>query len=124
MNVSKIIKNGSLATTKTGSPLYTSPEVWENIPYDEKSDIWSLGILIYELCCLKVPFEADNISELCYKIKNQKVKCIPSSYSVALLEIIKKMLEINPSNRITAEEIFKIAQEKLRLSTETNNDSI
>ena len=117
MNVSKILKNGSLATTKTGSPLYTSPEVWENIPYDEKSDIWSLGILIYELCCLKVPFEADNISELCYKIKSQKVKCIPSSYSVALLEIIKKMLEINPSNRITAEEIFKIAQEKLRLST-------
>ena len=115
MNVSKIMKSGSLATTKTGSPLYTSPEVWENVPYDEKSDIWSLGILTYELCCLKVPFEADNINELCRKIKNQKVKSIPSSYSSSLLEMIKRMLEITPTKRITADEIFKIAQEKLRL---------
>lgn len=47
MNVSKVIKAGTLATTKTGSPLYTAPEVWENEHYDEKCDLWSLGVLIY-----------------------------------------------------------------------------
>lgn len=75
------------------------------------------------MCCLKVPFEADSIDELTRKIKNQKVKTIPSSYSNSLLEIIKKMLEINPKKRISAEEIFKVAQEKLKISTEQNNEN-
>lgn len=61
MNVAKIVKAGSLAVTKTGSPLYTAPEVWDSEYYGEKCDIWSLGVLIYEMCCLKVPFEADSI---------------------------------------------------------------
>lgn len=61
MNVSKVIKGGSLASTKTGSPLYTAPEVWINEFYDEKCDIWSLGTLVYELCSLKVAFEAYSI---------------------------------------------------------------
>jgi NIMA (never in mitosis gene a)-related kinase len=47
MNVSKILKNGAFASTKTGSPLYTSPEVWDDSPYNEKCDVWSLGVLIY-----------------------------------------------------------------------------
>jgi serine/threonine protein kinase len=47
MNVSKILKNETFAKTKTGSPLYTSPEVWDDSTYNEKCDIWSLGIMIY-----------------------------------------------------------------------------
>lgn len=46
MNVSKIAKNG-LLYTQTGTPYYASPEVWKDQPYDQKSDIWSLGCVIY-----------------------------------------------------------------------------
>ena len=46
MNVSKIAKNG-LLYTQTGTPYYASPEVWKDKPYDSKSDIWSLGCVIY-----------------------------------------------------------------------------
>lgn len=47
MNISKILKNGDVASTKTGSPLYSAPEVWNSEFYDEKCDIWSLGVLTY-----------------------------------------------------------------------------
>jgi NIMA (never in mitosis gene a)-related kinase len=45
MNVSKMTKN--MAKTQTGTPYYASPEVWKDLPYDKKSDIWSLGCVIY-----------------------------------------------------------------------------
>lgn len=63
MNVSKVLKNGEAATTKTGSPFYTAPEVWdeEGDGYNYKCDIWSLGVLVYELCSLQVPYEGDSI---------------------------------------------------------------
>lgn len=58
MNVSKIVKAGIVASTKTGSPLYTAPEVWNQEEYDYQCDVWSLGVVVYELCCMKVPYEA------------------------------------------------------------------
>ena len=46
LNVSKVAKRG-MARTQTGTPYYTSPEVWKDKPYDSKCDIWSLGCVIY-----------------------------------------------------------------------------
>jgi NIMA (never in mitosis gene a)-related kinase len=62
MNVSAVVSNtNNLATTQTGTPYYSSPEIWDDVPYSYKSDMWSLGCLIYEMCALKVPFDGDNI---------------------------------------------------------------
>jgi NIMA (never in mitosis gene a)-related kinase len=55
MNVSKLNKNG-MVFTQTGTPYYASPEVWKDEPYDDKSDIWSLGCILYELAALRPPF--------------------------------------------------------------------
>ena len=63
MNVSKVAKNKYLYT-QTGTPYYASPEVWRDEPYDKKSDIWSLGCLIYELCALKPPFSGRDMEDL------------------------------------------------------------
>jgi NIMA (never in mitosis gene a)-related kinase len=63
LNVSKIAKN-SLLYTQTGTPYYASPEVWRDEPYDHKSDIWSLGCLIYEMAALKPPFLGKSMEEL------------------------------------------------------------
>lgn len=59
-NVSKISKKG-LLYTQTGTPYYASPEVWKDLPYDYKADIWSFGCVIYEMCTLKPPFRADDM---------------------------------------------------------------
>ena len=63
MNVSKVAKNKYLYT-QTGTPYYASPEVWRDEPYDKKSDIWSLGCLIYELCDLRPPFMGRDMEAL------------------------------------------------------------
>jgi NIMA (never in mitosis gene a)-related kinase len=63
MNVSKIAENG-LLYTQTGTPYYASPEVWSEQPYDSKSDIWSLGCVIYEMTTLEVPFKAEDMEGL------------------------------------------------------------
>ena len=56
MNVSKVASKEGLNFTQTGTPYYASPEVWKDEPYDIKSDIWSLGCVLYEMITLKPPF--------------------------------------------------------------------
>ena len=60
LNVSKIAKMGILQT-QTGTPYYASPEVWQDKPYDKRSDIWSLGCVLYELTTLNPPFTAKDM---------------------------------------------------------------
>ena len=56
MNVSKKANSEGLNFTQTGTPYYASPEVWKDEQYNFKSDIWSLGCVIYELITFSPPF--------------------------------------------------------------------
>jgi NIMA (never in mitosis gene a)-related kinase 1/4/5 len=67
LNVSKLAEKG-LANTQTGTPYYASPEVWKDQPYDSKSDIWSLGCILYEMVTLKPPFRATSMNGLYTKV--------------------------------------------------------
>jgi len=60
LNVSKVV-TGNLAYTQTGTPYYASPEVWRDEPYDSKSDVWSLGCIIFEMAMLRPPFEGKDM---------------------------------------------------------------
>ena len=73
LNVSKIVKMG-MCSTQTGTPYYASPEVWADKPYDYKSDIWSVGCIIYELCTLKPPFRGSNLDKLFKSVTKGKIK--------------------------------------------------
>lgn len=69
------------AQTHVGTPYYMSPEQINEQNYNEKSDIWSLGCIIYELAALRPPFKANNHLSLAIKIKAGKFDRIPSQYS-------------------------------------------
>ena len=47
-----------LAKTKIGTPLVMAPEIWEGMKYNQKSDIWSLGCVLFKMMTLHYPFEA------------------------------------------------------------------
>lgn len=80
LNVSKVLKRG-LAYTQTGTPYYASPEVWQDLPYDSKSDMWSFGCVLYEMAALQPPFKAQDLQGLYKKVKAGKFSPLPSCYS-------------------------------------------
>lgn len=85
------------AFTHVGTPYYMSPEQIHDQKYNEKSDIWSLGCIIYELCALHPPFQALNPMALAMKIKEGKFERIPSRYSEELQRVICWMLNLQQS---------------------------
>ena len=120
MNVSKIAKNG-LLYTRTGTPYYASPEVWKDKPYDSKSDIWSLGCVIYEMTTLKPPFRAEDMDGLYRKVIKGAYSKIGDNYSKQLGAVIKSMLQVNPSNRPDASQLLgnmRVKAEELGIDLE------
>ncbi|KAM9002175.1 serine/threonine-protein kinase Nek2 isoform X1 [Sarcophilus harrisii] len=97
----------SFAKTFVGTPYYMSPEQMNRMSYNEKSDIWSLGCLLYELCALTPPFTAFSQKELAEKIREGKFRRIPYRYSDELNDIITKMLNLKDYCRPSVEEILE-----------------
>ncbi|XP_065586355.1 serine/threonine-protein kinase Nek3 isoform X2 [Cyrtonyx montezumae] len=96
----------SYACTYVGTPYYVPPEIWENMPYNNKSDIWSLGCILYELCTLRHPFQANSWKHLILKICKGSYSPLPSHYSYELHYLIKQMFKRNPRNRPSATTIL------------------
>ncbi|NXP55902.1 NEK3 kinase, partial [Heliornis fulica] len=97
----------SYACTYVGTPYYVPPEIWESMPYNNKSDIWSLGCILYELCTLRHPFQANSWKHLILKICKGSYNPLPSHYSYELHYLIKQMFKRNPKNRPSASTILE-----------------
>ncbi|XP_070705540.1 serine/threonine-protein kinase Nek2 [Pempheris klunzingeri] len=97
----------SFAKTFVGTPYYMSPEQINRMSYNEKSDIWSLGCLLYELCALSPPFTAYNQKDLAEKIREGKYRRIPYRYSEELNILISKMLNLKDYMRPSVESILQ-----------------
>ena len=128
LNVGKNIEDLGMALTQIGTPYFTSPEIWEQKPYDYKCDIWSIGCILYEMTTLHVPFLGLNMQELYKNISSEKYKPIPKMYSKNLNEIIDLMLIKDPLKRPSADDLLnnKIILEKkkeLNLKNEDNDES-
>lgn len=103
--ISKVIDYTALTSTGNflGSPLYSSPEqITDSKHIDKRSDLYTLGVIFYEMLTSKVPYEFTNLPELIDKIKNESP--IPprkyfSSITNKFENIIFKLLEKNPYQR-------------------------
>lgn len=119
--VSKVLKAG-FAHTFVGTPYYLSPEICQEKAYNEKSDIWSLGCVLYEMMTLSKPFDSNNQMGLLFKI----IKGIPAPisnevrnrYSNWLFQLLYKMLEKNAQKRIGIKYILDVFYSK----TEKKNE--
>ena len=94
------------ALTVVGTPYYLSPEIINNEPYDFKSDIWSLGVLLYEMCMFKMPFDAVNVPQLYIKIAKGNYQRISSHFSLGLRTLVNDLLNVDSKKRPTIKEIL------------------
>ena len=133
LNVSKVARKG-LGYTQTGTPYYASPEVWEEKPYDSKSDVWSLGCVMYEMITLRPPFQAKSMEELYKKVMRGIYPKLSSKYSEDLSDVIKLMIQVEAGARPSCEELLKMPMITKRIDffntnkdfdiTEEQNESI
>ena len=120
LGVAKILENTNHALTFIGTPYYVSPEMCRNKPYNEKSDIWALGCILYELLTYNHPFTATNQAALFIKILNNKYNPFPPGINEDLKNmvdfILQKDYEIRPSMKdIITKESFQVNAKKLGL---------
>ncbi|NXG83682.1 NEK5 kinase, partial [Stercorarius parasiticus] len=98
------------AHTCVGTPYYLSPEICENRPYNNKTDIWSLGCVLYELCALKHPvstFESNSLHQLVLKICRGHFHPVSPSYSYDLRILISQLFKISPRDRPSINSILR-----------------
>jgi serine/threonine protein kinase len=105
-----------------GTPIYLAPECILESKYNYKTDIWAVGVCIYQLLTLGVPFRGKNISELENAIINNKPKEISKLYSDELKGIVLSMMDKDSMSRPTVEECINILETNLLdIQIQTNN---
>lgn len=130
---------GEKAKAMCGSPFYMAPELCAEKPYDGEADIWSLGVLLYEMMALVRPFNAASAPALSQLV--MKGKCVPlwerttltgtgspnSSlsggggkglpYSRELMDLVMSMLTVDPSARPTLRRLLRSTYVRRHLYT-------
>lgn len=108
---------------KVGTPYYLAPELWltetSNL-CSKQSDIWSLGVILYELCTMRKPFEAGDTDTLRQKVLKEKYKPLPLSVSSVFSDLISKCLQKKPEKRpliedIIANDTFQLKAKQLKI---------
>jgi len=98
------------AYTNVGTPFYMSPEQTNSKKYDERSDIWAVGCMMYELAALRPPFHASNQLALAMKINAGRFERIPKHYSENLYRAIRWMLHTEPTRRPRVEDLENLPE--------------
>ena len=100
------LTSSKMLHTTCGSPNYVSPEVLDGEGYDgRKSDIWTLGVILYVLATGKLPFDESTMSELFAAIQRASYKPFPTGLSSSFKDLVSKLLRANPRERPQIAEI-------------------
>mmetsp|Transcript_91900 Transcript_91900/g.163610 ORF Transcript_91900/g.163610 Transcript_91900/m.163610 type:complete len:376 (+) Transcript_91900:62-1189(+) len=125
--IAKVLKDSaSMAQTLVGTPYYLSPEICQKQPYACPSDVWAVGCVLFELCALRVPFDAQDINQLVERIVRGSLPRLPSMYSRELAEIGSDLLTREASKRPPAASILQrpiVQAEIKRMLAENQKDT-
>ncbi|KAK2194294.1 hypothetical protein NP493_116g01001 [Ridgeia piscesae] len=106
--ISKILdSNSQLVDSYVGTPYYMSPELIKGERYNQKSDIWSLGCVLYELLSLTKVFDATNPLRLASEIVHSQFDEVSPKYSSNIRTLVNNMLDKDASNRPSADDILQ-----------------
>ena len=96
--------------TQCGTPGYVAPEILEGVKYDERADMWSVGVILYILLGGYPPFIENNQRELFRKIRKGEYEFHPeywSNVSQEAKELISRLLTIDPNSRLSAKHALR-----------------
>lgn len=121
--LSRVLHAHDFASTYVGTPFYMSPELCSSERYSAKSDIWSLGCIIYELCAKDPPFNGRSHIELAHNIRGGNLKDLPAFYSKELRDVVRRCLKVSQDDRpdvaqLLQEPMIMVARLKLQLDAE------
>ena len=108
LGVAKKLNQTNFAKTFIGTPYYLSPELCSEKPYNDKSDIWAIGCILYELCTYKHPFNAKSQGALILRILNSNPERINQYYSRDLQKMIDLLLDKNYVLRPSCADILQM----------------
>jgi NIMA (never in mitosis gene a)-related kinase 1/4/5 len=107
--ISTVLRNTlALAKTVCGTPYYFSPELCMNRPYNNKSDVWSLGCILYEMATLQHAFDAKNMKALMQRILTGKYNPVDARYHKSLQDLIDGMLQQKVEKRLSIQQVQKM----------------
>ena len=104
--ISKQLNSVSKCVTHVGTLLTMAPEVLNDDEYNYKCDLWSLGVIIYQLLFKEYPYKGNTEIALLKNIKNFGQKCLRQSNDSVLDNLIRQLLIIEPNNRYTWDQYF------------------
>ncbi|CAG0918555.1 unnamed protein product [Notodromas monacha] len=99
-------------TSLRGSPLYMAPEILYGMAYDAKVDLWSVGVILYEMIYGSAPYSSKTVDEMLEKVRHAspipfpKTSALGEKLSEECLDLLPKLLERDPLNRIDFLEFF------------------
>lgn len=106
--IAKILDHtGQLSKTAIGTPYYLSPEICQGKSYNAKSDVWSLGCVLYELCTLNHAFDSNCMNGLIMKILRSRHSPIPYTYSQNLRSLVDSLLDKDQRKRPSVNQILR-----------------
>jgi len=106
--ISKVLGSTmSVAHTCVGTPLYLAPELCKGDQYNNKCDVWSLGVILYELLTLRLPFHASNMPALIMQIVGGNYAPLPAHTHPELQRVIAEALEKDPAKRPRIHDILE-----------------
>lgn len=95
------------ARTVVGTPYYLSPEIVQSKPYNFKSDMWSMGVILYELCAQKPPFDAPSLHFLAMKIVRGAYNPL-SGFSNEMKSLVAQLLNTNERLRPDVNKVLNM----------------
>jgi len=102
--------------TVAGTPHYLAPEILRGLPCDRRSDLWALGVVLYEMACGEMPFRGGAQAELLAAILTKPPVPLPTSIPARLRVIIERCLMKEPLERYQQAEEARAALEAVALS--------
>jgi NIMA (never in mitosis gene a)-related kinase len=115
LGISTVLTKRELARTQIGTPLYIAPEVWKRRPYNQKCDMWSLGVLLYEMMTFTYPFTGRGPGDISMRVCLGRYTLPTVPYTNELVSIVRRLLQVNPGLRPTAKELLDLQCVKVRM---------